>query len=780
VVVDVGAVERWAFESSAGAADVWPYFIDAARRSRRRLLWVVAPTVMSSPGVTRARLDAIKADLVAAACGDVIRSHEPLPSLARAEVCRGDEDLGLITAGIDDRSYELSLLDLQFVAILDVGTGRLWSYGSAYEELGEPLFLPQIDATVGVGVDGRSAIVKEASSPGNVDLLREASRADGPIWSAPLPDRPRGRLLEHRDPIERRASELTGDDARPDWIARKHLSERVRQACAPDPGTPGTAYVMADVHRADGGGLEIERVDVLVDGTRRLAVGPEPIAALLGEIAASHPRWFGPRVMDLLAWAADNAVAHPTKAMDPALLGFLANPDSPMRLELIEPDLASMSPVARTWLADHTRTAALPAEHYASTRHALLPLLPRLDRVLSGQFAEQGGGALLSDDIEPTLPILARIERRGVWVDPASAARRRLRVAIHNTLSRLEQQVAPLLGTRDPYTTPVHALNAALADRVELLPAEDDGLKGRQRLARLAAAGVSEAVALRTMKSLCSTSGVQRWLDRLGGGATRLRGRHVPLATGRFSMRDPPLHGVPKRSREARILRRAFEGPPGYELIDADWNSFEARVLAALSKDPILLAATSSSDMIQALIGLLGTSGPLSRQQVKVALYSYIYGQSRDGFWRAQPTMMRAEAEALYDLIGSTLTTMASYRDDVLKRWKKDRCIRTIGGWYRAPRTKRSAFSTMIQGSAADLLRWVLRRLEQVLPAGAVVVHQVHDQLIVAVPPADAMNVEQILLDVMQRDIVTMCPFYPKNLVLRANVHRGRSWRDLL
>jgi DNA polymerase-1 len=245
-------------------------------------------------------------------------------------------------------------------------------------------------------------------------------------------------------------------------------------------------------------------------------------------------------------------------------------------------------------------------------------------------------------------------------------------------------------------------------------------------------------------------------------------------------MRDPPLHGVPKRSREARILRRAFEGPPGYELIDADYNSFEARVLAALSKDPMLLAAASSADMIKALIGQLAGGIPLSRQEVKVALYSFIYGRSRDGFWRGQPTMMRPKAEALYDLIGSTLTTMVSYRDDVLKRWKKDRCVRTIGGWYRGPRTKRSAFSTMIQGSAADLLRWVLRRLEQVLPPTAFVVHQVHDQVIIATPPADATNVEQILLDVMQRDIVTMCPFYPPGLVLRANVHRGRSWRDLL
>src|SRR5262249_44605511 len=110
------------------------------------------------------------------------------------------------------------------------------------------------------------------------------------------------------------------------------------------------------------------------------------------------------------------------------------------------------------------------------------------------------------------------------------------------------------------------------------------------------------------------------WVKKLETSGGRLRGRPVPPVTGRFGYREHPLQQLPTRGIEAQIIRSALRGPPGHTLFSVDYDSFEGRLLAATSGDPILLASAQRRDMHAANAQLLfGVSTPELRERVKKA-----------------------------------------------------------------------------------------------------------------------------------------------------------------
>jgi DNA polymerase I len=149
----------------------------------------------------------------------------------------------------------------------------------------------------------------------------------------------------------------------------------------------------------------------------------------------------------------------------------------------------------------------------------------------------------------------------------------------------------------------------------------------------MAALGNSVVVSLLRARSLSSDSGMQYWLRHLKADRLHLRGMHRPTTTGRWSLRDLPLHSLPKRGSDGQSLRSGLLAPSGFVLVGADWNAFESRLLASLSGDSTLLQAARSEDMHVAMSRVLFGSGD-RRSLAKAGLYGVVYGQTEASFWR--------------------------------------------------------------------------------------------------------------------------------------------------
>ena len=242
-----------------------------------------------------------------------------------------------------------------------------------------------------------------------------------------------------------------------------------------------------------------------------------------------------------------------------------------------------------------------------------------------------------------------------------------------------------------------------------------------------------EAKAVSELRSLIHKPGALGWFWRLFN-VSHVRGRIRIQRTGRLGLARLPMQNVPKKGPFAMELRQTLGAPDGYVLVGADFAAFEARIIAHISQDPVLLCAARSSDNFHEHIALkLGCSG----DEAKQGIYGLGFGQTLAGFVNSQVKMTVPHATVLYENMRRLLCVAFDYAEQVRKQYDSQQGVRTLGGWRRYPDKAGNAFSALVQGSGADILRHVLRELAIKLPAGAHVVHIVHDEIVVACPDAE-------------------------------------------
>ncbi|UQA57141.1 DNA polymerase [Polyangium aurulentum] len=769
LVIDVGAVLRWASESDID--DALDALVEAAGRTRRHTLWAITPTPLSAVDATE--LDAATTSLEKVfGAESVLRSDEPLTSLLTTSV-QGPIEAGIVTAGLDDRPYEL-WITARGVTMLDVATGHVWTHDRATKAFLPPALLPELYAILGSPLDGK-AYVKANQFAERFKAALQAGQP--PEMAANLPPALRVAIQNKKSLIDGLARSMRGQDGPVDSAARASLAGFVCPASIVPVGRTDTAYVVVDV----GDGARPVDVHVQIGPTQLKGQGAAGEQLLRQAHAAIPGRWFIPRALDALDYMVDQGLPLPASAVDPGLIAYALHPDTPERLVDLSMSAAPLPTPLLSWLADPKRKLTSPAP-----LDPLAAVLPRLDQDLAVQLEHHGLVQLIEDDLALTLPHLARLEREGgAWVGtPASyASWEQFHDALEDELGLHEQVFAQFL-TIDPYTATTLELLQALKGSRRPLPKVPFAheLKAKEEFARLVAANCTEAVLLDRARALQSASGAYFWLKRLQGGLSRLRGRQIPLATGRWGYRSLPLHNLPKRSPEGREIRSGLLGPPGHVLVAADYNGFEVRLLAALSRDSILENAAQHDDIHTELADTFFSSrSKEDRERAKLGVYSIVYGQTASSFWKARPEMARADADALYTLVQARLTRAMEYREQVWHQYIRDRFVTTSGGWRRIAPTRRKAFNTVLQGLGADVLRWVLRHLGRELPVvKARVVHQAHDELIVAALPEQASEAERILQDTMTRAVVQESNLLPAHTQLRVNVRRGKTWGDLI
>ena len=373
---------------------------------------------------------------------------------------------------------------------------------------------------------------------------------------------------------------------------------------------------------------------------------------------------------------------------------------------------------------------------------------------------EEGLRSVFSDIEMPLIPVLARIETRGLRLD--SAALERLGSELAARIGDLEERIHELAGGPFDIGSPKQ-LGEVLFDKLQLPETKKTQKTKRastraEVLEELAAQHELPALVLeyRELTKLKST-----YVDPLPTLVSKETGRlHTRLhqtvaATGRLSSSDPNLQNIPARTELGRKVRRAFVAAPGNRLLSADYSQIELRVLAHLSGDPALLEAFQRGEDIHArtaaeVFAGFGLDPAEARRRAKIVNFSVIYGKTAFTLGR-EIGVSTGEAQAFIDAYFARYARVRALIEEIRETARnagrvttlfgRQRLIPEIRAQNRARReaAERMAVNAPIQGAAADLIKIAMLGVERALAgtSGALLL-QVHDELLVEAEAGEA------------------------------------------
>lgn len=213
--------------------------------------------------------------------------------------------------------------------------------------------------------------------------------------------------------------------------------------------------------------------------------------------------------------------------------------------------------------------------------------------------------------------------------------------------------------------------------------------------------------------------------------------------TGRFSSRNPNLQNVPApHTTHGKAIRNLFYAPKGYKLVVADYSQIEPRVIASMSKDPIMMKNYAEGGDIYTTIG--NTMG-VDRKAGKTLVLAIAYGVGPDKIAKDIGCTV-TEAKQLLNDFSAKFKSIDTYKLRVVAGTRAAGYVSTISGRKRylpeinsnnyrdRSSAERQAFNTRIQGSAADIIKMAMVRLYEALPKEAKILMTVHDELVVLTP----------------------------------------------
>jgi DNA polymerase-1 len=288
------------------------------------------------------------------------------------------------------------------------------------------------------------------------------------------------------------------------------------------------------------------------------------------------------------------------------------------------------------------------------------------------------------------------------------------------------------------------------------------------------------------------------YVDALPAARSRRTGRihtsyhQTGAVTGRLSSSEPNLQNIPVRTELGRQIRRAFVPRSSAELlIVADYSQIELRVLAHLCEDEELTRAFVEDRDIHAFVAAQVNGVALDdvtkemRARAKAVNFGIIYGQSAFGL--AQTTgMSRRDAQTFIDDYFRRYPRIRGFIDQCTADAKRDGFVRTILGRRRPipnidsrnraarAQAERLAVNTVIQGSAADLIKLAMINLHRRIQAEGLPLRmllQVHDELVCEAPRDEAPRLAEVIADVMSNAMELRIP-------LKVDVAAGENWLE--
>ena len=267
--------------------------------------------------------------------------------------------------------------------------------------------------------------------------------------------------------------------------------------------------------------------------------------------------------------------------------------------------------------------------------------------------------------------------------------------------------------------------------------------------------------------------------------------QNLVTATGRLSSTEPNLQNIPVRTDLGAEIRKMFIPKEGFVLVDADYSQIELRVLAHIAQDEVMRAAFVSGQDIHATTASQVFGVPLEevtslqRRHAKAVNFGIVYGISEFSL-SEDIGVSRYQAKAYIDSYLANYNGVRKYMKGIVESARENGFTQTLFGRKRyIPEIKSSNFNirsgaerialnTPIQGTAADLIKLAMIRVENALQANfpeAKLLLQVHDELIVECPAEIAPQVAERISQEMEQVFALDVP-------LTAEAHYGKSWYD--
>ena len=421
----------------------------------------------------------------------------------------------------------------------------------------------------------------------------------------------------------------------------------------------------------------------------------------------------------------------------------------------------------------------------------------RLATALQREVQEAGLAKVYEEIDLPLVPVLARMEQAGVKIN---------RKVLAEMSSRLESEVEvkaeeiyQLAGIEFNINSPKQ-LGDVLFNKLNLPKPVKYG-KGKTIST---AVDVLEGLALthevprrvleyRQLSKLKST-----YVDALPALLNPTTGRlhstfgQTGTATGRLSSANPNLQNIPIRTELGREIRAAFTAEPGHVLLAADYSQIELRLLAHFSKDSLLVEAYRRGDDVHTLTAsqvfgvppLMVTSE--HRRQAKVVNFGIVYGLSPFGLSQ-NLGIETSDAKQFINAYFEKYKGIRAFIDKTLDEARREQRVKTLFGRVRPIPdinsknanqrgfAERTAVNTPLQGTAADLIKLAMIRIDTALRDRGLksrMTLQVHDELVFEVPESEIETVRTLVREQMEN-------VHPLHVPLLVEIGVGPNWRDL-
>ena len=432
--------------------------------------------------------------------------------------------------------------------------------------------------------------------------------------------------------------------------------------------------------------------------------------------------------------------------------------------------------------------------------------LPLQLRPLLAARLETEGLSKLNDEVEvPLLAVLGDMEHLGIRVDTDRLAE--LSKVYTERMQSIAADIEEMAG---------HPLNIGSPKQLRELLFEELGLPVIKRTKTGASTDASVLEELASQHPLPAKIVEHRQYSKLLStyidalphlvhpetGRVHTSFNQVVAATGRLSSNNPNLQNIPIRTAEGREIRSAFRaGPEGWQLLAADYSQIELRVLAHYTADPALCQAFANDEDIHALVAsqvegvALADVDSAMRRRAKAVNFGIIYGQSPFGLAKSLGIEKDEAAEfietyfatypGVLEFFTKTLTDCREqgYVTTLLGRRRAVQGVRAVPEGFREPKSgalrqlnlpERTAVNTVIQGTAADLIKMAMlavhRRLKE-SPLAAKMLLQIHDELLFETPPAEIEELATLVTAEMEG-------VYELEVPLKVDVATGKTWAD--
>lgn len=488
--------------------------------------------------------------------------------------------------------------------------------------------------------------------------------------------------------------------------------------------------------------------------------------------------------------------------MDPLAVDSTCIFDTVVAAYLLDSDRSEFD---EAYLADTYLQMALPAARGAegagedapapAARTAALTLA--LVAPLRDRMARENA-ANVFDGIEmPLVPVLAKMERAGMLVDPDRL--RNLSEGLATQIAEVERSIRDLAGDETFNIGSPMQLSHVLFD-VMGLPTK--GLKKTKRGYYSTNAKVLSDLArdheiVRLILDWREKSKIKStYLDTLGplrrgDGRVHTTYNQTITATGRLSSSDPNLQNIPTRSELGRTVKTAFSAGEGSVFLAVDYSQIELRLLAHLSGDEHLVRAFNEGEDFHAETAARVFGVPVSevtpdlRSRAKAVNFGIVYGQQAYGLSQSLHISM-AEARDMIDRYYEAYPGVRTFLDNVVARAKQTGYAETMYGRRRhIPELKaknpqlrgfgeRTAMNHPMQGTAADIIKIAMARVSRRLEEEGFAAHmilQVHDELDFECPVDEVERLTAMVRDVMEHVVDLRVP-------LIAEASTGITWAD--